>query len=57
MYKGGVDTFILINNYLSDSWIFMDVTIGLFKVHDITRVSMARHLKSLFGKYDLTHQM
>jgi hypothetical protein len=37
MYRGSVDAFILVINYLSDSWIFMDATIELFKVHDITR--------------------
>jgi hypothetical protein len=41
MSRGDVDTFILVIN-LSDSWIFMHATIGLFEVHDITKVSMAR---------------
>ncbi len=56
MSRGDVDTFILVIN-LSDSWIFMHATIGLFEVHDITKVSMARQLESLFRKYDLTHRM
>jgi hypothetical protein len=42
MSRGVVDTFILVIDYLNNSWILMHATIGLFEVHDTTRVSMAR---------------
>jgi hypothetical protein len=57
MPRGDVNTFILVINYLSDSWILMSATIRLFEVHDTTRVSMAKQLEYLFRKYDLMHQM
>jgi hypothetical protein len=31
----------------------MQATIGLFKVHENTTISMVRHLCTLLGKYDL----
>jgi len=33
------------------------VTIGLFEVHETTRLSMASQLCSLLEKYDLMHHM
>jgi hypothetical protein len=40
MFKGSVDTFSLVINYLSDFWTHVDVIIRLFEVHDIIKVSM-----------------
>jgi hypothetical protein len=40
MFRNNVDTFSLVINYMSDFWTHMDVTIGLFEVHDTTGVSM-----------------
>jgi hypothetical protein len=42
MSKGGVDTFALEINYLNELWTPMHVTIGLFEVHDTTRIFIAR---------------
>jgi hypothetical protein len=50
MFKGNMDTFALIINYLNDSCTPMHVTIGLFEVHETTKLSMA-----LIEKYDLMH--
>jgi len=41
MSKGGVDTFVLVINYLNESWMPQHVTISLFEVHETTRLSMA----------------
>jgi len=35
----------------------MHATVGLFEVHDTTRVSMVGQLESSLGKYDLTHHV
>jgi hypothetical protein len=34
MFRGGVDTFALVINYLNESWIPMHVIVGLFEVND-----------------------
>ncbi len=39
MSKGGVDTFSLVIK--NESWMSQHVTIGLFEVHEITKLSMA----------------
>jgi hypothetical protein len=50
MFKGDMDTCALIINYLNNSCIPMHATIGLFEVHETTKLSMA-----LFERYDLMH--
>jgi hypothetical protein len=35
----------------------MHVTIGLFEVHEITWLSMAKQLGTLLQKYDLMHHV
>jgi hypothetical protein len=50
MFKGDMDTFALIINDLNDYCTPMHVTIGLFEIHETTKLSMA-----LFEKYDLMH--
>jgi len=37
MSKGGVDTFVLVINYLNEAWTPRHVIVGLFEVHEITR--------------------
>jgi hypothetical protein len=34
MFHGGVDTFALVINLLSDNWVPMHITLGLFKVNE-----------------------
>jgi hypothetical protein len=55
MSTGNMDIFALVINYLNESW--MPQHVGLFEVHETTRLSMATQLCSLFEKYDLMHQM
>jgi hypothetical protein len=47
MSKGGVDTFVLVINYLNEFWMPQHVTIRLFEVHETTRLSMVSQLCSL----------
>jgi hypothetical protein len=48
MSKGSVDTFVLVINYLNDSWIPHYVTIGLFDIHETIGLSMVGQLSYLF---------
>ncbi len=50
-------TFALVINYLNDYWTLMHVTIGLFKVHEIMKLSMAKQLCILLEMYDLMHHV
>jgi len=44
MSKGGVDTFVLVINYLNEAWTPRHVIVGLFEVHEITRNAMVLQL-------------
>jgi hypothetical protein len=57
MSKVDVDTFALVINYLNESWMPQHVTIGLFKVHETARFSIANQLCSLLRNYDVMHRM
>ncbi len=47
MSRGGVETFILVINYLIEVWEPMYVTIGLLKVNKTTNLGMVQQLQSL----------
>jgi hypothetical protein len=40
MSIGGIDTFVLVINYINESWMPQHVTIGLFEVHETIGLSM-----------------
>jgi hypothetical protein len=40
MFRGGMDTFALVINYLNESWMPQHVTIGIFEVHETIGLSM-----------------
>ncbi len=40
MFRGGMDTFALVINYLNESWMPQHVTIGIFEVHETFGLSM-----------------
>jgi hypothetical protein len=42
MFKGGVNTFVLVIYYTNESWTFIHVIVYLFEVFDTTGLSMAR---------------
>jgi hypothetical protein len=35
MFKGGMDTFALVSNYLDETWTLKHATMGLFEVHEL----------------------
>ncbi len=51
MSEGEMNTFVLVINYLNDFWNLMPVTIGLFEVHETTRLSMASSLFDVMESY------
>jgi len=55
MFRGGVDTFVLVINYLDETWTPRHV--GLFKVHETSGNAMALQLQSLKKKFVLIHWM
>jgi hypothetical protein len=34
MFRGGIDTFVLVTNYLNETWTLRQGIIGLFEVHE-----------------------
>jgi hypothetical protein len=57
MFKGKVNTFALVINYLSNFLNIMDVTIGLFEVHETMGFPMVGQLHTLLEKFDLVHNV
>ncbi len=55
MSRGGVDTFLLVINYLIEIWEPMHVTIGLLKVNETISLCMAQQLQSLVEIFCLIH--
>jgi hypothetical protein len=53
----GVNTFVLVINYLDESWIQWHVTIGLFEIQKINGSAMALQLQSLLKKFGLIHHV
>jgi len=49
MFRGRVDTFALVINYLNESWTLAHVIVGFFEMHDTIRLSTARQLQALLG--------
>lgn len=39
MFQSGMDTFVLVINFLNGAWVPMHVIVGLFKVSETTKIS------------------
>jgi len=39
MFQSGMDTFVLVINFLNGAWVPMHVIVGLFKVNETTKFS------------------
>ncbi len=55
MFRGGVDTFALVINFLNDNWVPMHIIVGLFEMNETTRQSMAIQLQILLDRFGLLH--
>ncbi len=53
MRKGALDTFVFVISFLRLHWEPKHVTIGLFEVNDIIKITLANKLQTLFEKYEL----
>ncbi len=47
MFQIGFDTFALVVNYINKKWQPCHIIVGLFEVHETTRVAMVIQLKAL----------
>ncbi len=57
MSIGQVNTFVLVINYLDESWIQWHVTIGLFEIQKTNGSIMALQLQGLLKKFELIHHV
>jgi hypothetical protein len=57
MFKGGIDTFVSMINYLDETWTSRHATIVLFEVHETSSSAMALQLQSLLDKFGLIHNV
>ncbi len=55
MFRGGIDTFALIINYLNEAWTSRHAIVGLFEVHETSGSVMVLQLQSLLEKIKLIH--
>jgi hypothetical protein len=55
MFRGGIDTFVLVINYLDEAWTPRHVIVNLFEVHETSDNAMALQFQSLLEKIGLIH--
>jgi hypothetical protein len=51
----GIDTFVLMINYLDETWTPRHVIVVLVEVHETSNNAMALQLQSLLDKFGLIH--
>jgi hypothetical protein len=57
VFKGGVDIFALVINYLDESWIPHHANVGLYKIQEIGGNTMTLQLQGLLEKFRLIHHV
>lgn len=57
MLRSGYDTFALIINFINPSWVPCLVTIGLFEALDTSSATLAKQVKVLLAKFNLTNKI
>jgi hypothetical protein len=57
MSKGGVNTFVLIAQFLNDKWELCQVTWGFFEIVDTSRNVMVLQMNDLLAKHWHTSKM
>ncbi len=57
MSIGQVNTFVLVINYLDESWIQWHVIKGLFEIQKTNGSITALQLQGLFKKFELIHHV
>jgi hypothetical protein len=55
MSHGGVGIFVMVINFLNETWAPMHITMGLFEMNKTTKQSMVIQLQSLLEKFGLLH--
>jgi hypothetical protein len=56
MFHVGIDTFALVVNFINDFWVFRHVTIKLFEELNISSITLAKLMKPLLRKFQMTNQ-
>jgi hypothetical protein len=58
MSKFGLDTFVLVINFINSLWVPCHVIMGLFETTNMARIAMATlHVKDLLSFYNLLDKM
>jgi hypothetical protein len=56
MFHVGIDTFALVVNFINDFWVFRHVTIKLFEELNISSITLAKLMKPLLRKFQMTNK-
>jgi hypothetical protein len=57
MSQSGFDIFSLVVNFIDDAWVPKHVNVGLFETPNIANVILAKNVKPLLAKFQLTHKI
>jgi len=57
MSQSGFDIFSLVVNFIDDAWVPKHVNVGLFETPNIANVILAKIVKPLLAKFQLTHKI
>jgi hypothetical protein len=57
VFKGVVDIFALVINFINESWNRIDVNVSLFEVDETNGKNMVVHFKSLLSNFGLMHHV
>jgi hypothetical protein len=57
MCHSGVDTLVLVINFLNDTWVPMHIIMGLFDVNETIGQSMVVQFQYLLERFGLLHQV
>lgn len=57
MFKTKFDTFALVINFINDNWLLCHITIKLLKTSNISKVTLAKQVKSLLVEYQFINNI
>jgi hypothetical protein len=57
MFRGGMETFALVNNYLDETWTLRHANVGLFEVHETIGNAMVLQQQVLLEKNGLIYHV
>jgi hypothetical protein len=57
MGQSGFDTFALVMNFIDDAWVLKHVIVGFFEAPNTVGATLAKIVKPLLAKFQLTHKI